>query len=79
MSREAKYYVDDIPKVLEFVEKEINEFDEVMEGHRDFCAQVAAQGTSNIFAKDGCKHLRDDNKPTFTISPVDLENIPSEA
>jgi hypothetical protein len=58
--------------------KEINEFDKVMEGHGDFCALVAARGTTNIFAKAGCKHLRDVNKPTFTISPADLENIPSE-
>jgi hypothetical protein len=27
MSGETKYSVDDIPKALEFVEKEINEFD----------------------------------------------------
>jgi hypothetical protein len=79
MSGEEKYYADDILKALEFVEKEINEFDKVMEGHRDFCALVAARGTPNIFAKPVCKHLRDVNKPTFTISPADLENIPSEA
>jgi hypothetical protein len=76
---EDKYATDDISKVLEFVEKEINEFDEVMQGHRDFCALVATWGTANIFAKARCKHLRDVNKPTFTISPANLENIPSEA
>jgi hypothetical protein len=65
--------------LLEFVEKEINEFDEVMEGHGDFCALVAARRTTNIFAKARCKHLRDVNNPTFTISLADLENIPSEA
>jgi predicted nucleic acid-binding Zn-ribbon protein len=71
MSGEEKYSADDIPKALEFVEK-INEFDEVMVGHEDFCALVAAQGATNIFAKARCKHLRDVNKPTFTISPADL-------
>ena len=60
------------------MEKEINEFDEV-EGHSDFCALVAARGITNIFAKAGCKHLRDVNKPTFAISPADIKNIPSEA
>jgi hypothetical protein len=78
MSREEKHSADDISKALEFVEKEINEFDEV-DGHRDFCALVATRGTASIFAKAGCKHLRDVNKPTFTISPADIENIPSEA
>jgi hypothetical protein len=79
MSREANYFADNIPKALEFVEKEINEFDEVMVGHGDFCALVAARGTATIFAKVGCKHLKNVNKPTFTIPPTDLENIPSEA
>jgi hypothetical protein len=50
-----------------------------MEGHEDFCALVATRGTTNIFAKARCKHLIDLNKPTFTIFPADLENIPSEA
>jgi hypothetical protein len=76
---EEKYSTDDIPKALEFVEKEINEFDEVMEGHRDFCALVAARGTANIFAKARCKNLRDINKPIFTISPAVIKSIPSKA
>jgi hypothetical protein len=42
ISGEKNYSVEDIPKALDFVEKEINEFDEVMEGHGDFCALVAA-------------------------------------
>jgi hypothetical protein len=50
-----------------------------MVGHGDFCALVAARETATIFAKAGCKHLKFFNKPTFTISPADLENIPSEA
>jgi hypothetical protein len=79
MLGEENYSTDDIPRALEFVEKEINGFDEVMEGHEDFCVLVAARGTSNIFAKGGCKHLKDVNKPTFAISPADIEKIPSEA
>jgi hypothetical protein len=77
ISGEEKYSVDDIPKTLEFGEKEINKFDEVMEGHGDFCALVAARGIANIFAKAGCRHLRDVNKPTFTISLANIKNIPS--
>jgi hypothetical protein len=79
ISRENNYSAKDIPKGHEFVEKEINKFDEVMEGHGDFCALVATRGTANIFAKHGCTHLRDVNKPTFAISPADNKNIPSEA
>lgn len=50
-----------------------------MEGHGDFCALVVARGTTNFFAKAGCKHLRDINKPKFAISPADLTNILAEA
>ena len=79
VSREKNYSIEDIPKALDFMEKEINEFDEVMEGHGDFYALVAAQGTTNIFAKARCKHSKDVNKPTFAISPANLANIPAEA
>jgi hypothetical protein len=40
---------------------------------------MVARGTATIFAKARCKHLKSVNKPTFTISPADLENIPSDA
>jgi chromosome segregation ATPase len=79
MPGKANYSADDIPKALEFVEKEIKEFDKVMVWHGDFCALVVARVTATIFAKAGCKHLKNVNKPTFTISPADFENIPSEA
>jgi hypothetical protein len=61
------------------LKKEINDFDKVMVGHCYFCALVAARGTGAIFAKAGCNHLKNVNKPTFNISLTDLENIPSEA
>jgi hypothetical protein len=50
-----------------------------MVGHNDFCTLVAARGTAAIFAKAECNHLKNVNKPTFNISPTDLDNIPSEA
>jgi hypothetical protein len=79
VSGEKNYSVEDVPKALVFVQKEINEFDEVMEGHGDFCELVVTRGMTNIFAKAGCKHLRDVNKLMFAISPIDLTNIPAEA
>jgi hypothetical protein len=43
ISREKNYSTKDILKALDFVEKEIYEFDEVMEGHGDFCALVVSR------------------------------------
>jgi chromosome segregation ATPase len=58
VSEDANYSVDNIPKALEFVEKEINDFDEVMVSCGDFCALGAARGTAMIFVKAGCNHLK---------------------
>jgi prophage DNA circulation protein len=64
VSEDANHSTDNILKVLEFVEKDINDFDEVMVGHNEFCALVAARGTAAIFSKAGCSHLE-----TFTSLP----------
>jgi hypothetical protein len=41
-SIEDKYTPDDLPGALEWVEREIDAFDEVMEGQGDLCALVAS-------------------------------------
>jgi hypothetical protein len=76
---DAKHFANNIPKALEWIEKEVNNFDEVMVAHGDFCALVAARGTAAIFAKAGWSHLKSVNKPTFGISPANLDNIPGES
>jgi hypothetical protein len=55
---EANHSADDIPKALEWIEKEIDDLNEVIVGHDDFCALVAARRTAAIFAKAGCNHLK---------------------
>jgi hypothetical protein len=79
VSGERDYSTKDIPKVLDFVEKEINEVDEVMEGHGDFCALVASHGTAAAFMKAGCNHAKAVNRPNFSLAPSDLIDIPAEA
>jgi hypothetical protein len=78
-SKESKHTPDDLPIALECVEKEIDAFDEVMEGHGDFCALVASRGNVAIFVKVGCTHLKSVNKPTFNISPSNLNGMPAQA
>ena len=78
-SEEANHFADNILKALEWIEKEVDDFDEVMVGHNNFCTLVATRRTSAIFAKAGCNHLKAINKPTFSISPSDLGNILVEA
>jgi hypothetical protein len=59
--------------------KEIENLNEVIVGHGDFCALVAARGMAAVFAKAGCNHLKTVNKPTFSLLASDLDNIPVEA
>jgi uncharacterized coiled-coil protein SlyX len=79
MSEEANLFAEDIPGALGCIEKEIDVLDEVIIGHGDFCALVASRGSAAAFAKAGCYHVRTVNKPTFSLSPSDLVNIPAEA
>ena len=48
-SEEARHTHGDLPGALEWVEKEIDASNEVMEGQGDFYALVASRGTAAIF------------------------------
>jgi hypothetical protein len=57
-SEEASHSAEDIPKALGWIEKEIEYLDEVIVSHSDFGALVVARGTTSIFAKTACNHLK---------------------
>ena len=58
---------EDLPKTFEHIEGEIDELDEVIAGHGDFCAWVASRGTAAAFLKAGCDHGKIVNRPNFTL------------
>jgi hypothetical protein len=70
---------EDLPGAFEHIEGEINDLDEVIAGHGDFCALAASRGTTVAFLKSGCEHDKIVNRPNFSLSPGDLDNIPSLA
>jgi chromosome segregation ATPase len=78
-SEEVSHSAKDIPTALGWIEKEIEDLDEVIVGHSDFCALVVVRRTTVIFAKARCNHLKTVNKPTFGLSALDLDNIPTKA
>jgi hypothetical protein len=78
-SEEDNLSAEDIPGAFECVEKEVDVLDEVITGHGDFCALVASRGMAAVFIKAGCNHARAVNRPNFSLSPLDLVDIPSEA
>ena len=70
---------EDIPNTFECIEGEVEAFYEVIARHGDFCALLASRGTVVAIMKAGCTHGKMVNKPTFSLSPTDLVDIPSEA
>ena len=78
-SEEFTPSAEDLPSTFEHIENEVEALDEVIAGHDDFCALLASRGTSATFMKAGCTHTKMVNRPTFSLSPIDLVDIPSEA
>jgi hypothetical protein len=70
---------EDLPGAFEHIEGEIDDLDEVIAGHGDFCALVASRGTAVAFLKSGCEHGKVINRPNFSLSPAVLDNIPNLA
>jgi hypothetical protein len=70
---------EDISNTFKHIENEVDALDEVIAGHGDFCALLASRGTTAAFLKAGCTHAKTVNRPTFSLSPSDLIDIPSEA
>src|SRR5688572_3816728 len=70
---------EDLPKAFDHIEAEIEELDEVIAGHGDFCAWVASRGTAAAFLKAGCEHGKIVNRPNFTLSPSILDDMPDLA
>jgi hypothetical protein len=70
---------EDLLGAFEHIEGEIDDLDEVIAGNGDFCALVASRGTTVAFLKSGCEHGKIINRPNFSLSPADLDNIPNLA
>jgi hypothetical protein len=70
---------EDLPGAFEHIEGEIDDLDEVIAGHGDFCALLASRGTAVAFLKSGCEYGKIINRPNFNLSPADLDNIPNLA
>jgi hypothetical protein len=68
-----------ISSTFDHIEGEVEALDEVIDDHGDFCALLASRGIAVAFLKAGCTHAKVVNRPTFSLSPIELVDIPSEA
>jgi hypothetical protein len=71
--------VEHLPGTFENIEGEADALDEVIARHGDLCALLASRGTAFAFMKTGCTHGKIVNRPNFSLSPADLNDIPSLA
>jgi hypothetical protein len=68
-----------LPGIFDHIEGEVDALDEVIVGHGDFYALLASRGTAIAFMKAGCTHGNIVNRPNFSLSPADLDDIPGLA
>jgi hypothetical protein len=67
--------VEDLPGTFDHIEGEFDALDEVIAGHGDFCALLASRGTTVAFMKAGSTHGNIVNRPNFSLSAADLDDI----
>jgi hypothetical protein len=70
---------EDISGTFKHIENGLDALDEVIARHGDFCALLASCSIAAAFLKARCAHAKTVNRPTFSLSPSDLIDIPSEA
>jgi hypothetical protein len=78
-SEKFKPSAEKLPGIFDRIEGEVDALDEVIVGHGDFCALLASRGTAVAFMKAGCTHGNIVNRPNFSLSPTDLNDIPGLA
>ena len=74
-SEKFKPSAEDLPGIFDHIEGEVDALDEVIAGHGDFCALLASHGTAVAFRKAGCTHGNIVNRPNFSLSLADLNDI----
>jgi hypothetical protein len=74
-SEKFKPSAENLPGVFDHIEGEVDALDEVIAGHGDFIALLASRGTAVAFMKAGCTHGNIVNRPNFSLSPADLNDI----
>jgi hypothetical protein len=78
-SEKFKPSVEYPPGTFNHIEGEVDALDEIIAGHGDFCALLASRGTTVAFMKAGYTHGNIVNRPNFSLSPADLDDIPGLA
>jgi hypothetical protein len=78
-SSEQKFIRGNHDEVIQWINGEVEVFEEILSDKGDFCAFVGARGAASILEKVGCDHAKAVDQPDFTFLADDGRNPSAEA
>ena len=78
-SSEQKFILRNPDEVIQWINGEVEAFEEILGDRGDFCAFIGARGAMSILEKIGCDHAKVVTQPDFAISANDVRNPSAEA
>jgi hypothetical protein len=78
-SSEQKFIRGNPNEVIQWINSEVEAFEEVLSDRGDFCAFAGTRGATSILEKAGCDHPKAVAQPEFTFSADDIRNPSAEA
>jgi hypothetical protein len=78
-SSEQKFIRGNPDEVIQWINGEVEAFEEIISDRGDFCAFAGARGAASILEKAGCDHAKAVAQPDFAFSTDDVRNPSAEA
>jgi hypothetical protein len=78
-SLEQKFIRGNPDEVIQWINGEVEDFEEVLSDREDFCAFVGARGATSILDKVGCDHAKAVAQPDFAFSADHIRNPSAKA
>jgi hypothetical protein len=78
-SSEQKFIRGNPDEVIQWINGEVEAFEEILSDRGDFCAFAGARGTTSILQKVGCDHVKAVAQPNFAFSADGVRNPSAEA
>jgi hypothetical protein len=78
-SLEQKFIRGDPNGVVQWINREVKAFEEILSDRGDFCAFAGTRGVAAILEKADCEHVQAAARPGFVFSVEDIKNPSAEA
>jgi hypothetical protein len=78
-SSKQKFIRGNPDEVIQWINGEVEAFEEILSDRGDFCAFAGARGATSILEKVGCDHAKAVAQPDFAFSADDVRNPSAKA